>query len=91
MGRPDSTIWPDLPFLPNVNLPSFNSVLTHKRYALNNLRARMQKTMRITNLGVDLLEKLLEWDPKKRISAKYAAIPTNQCAGEASSAALVAH
>jgi len=63
LGTPTDKIWPGFS-----SLPSFKSIkLPHQPY--NNLK---QKFPQLSQHGIDLLNRLLTYDPKKRITAREA-------------------
>ncbi|XP_055813353.1 cyclin-dependent kinase G-2-like [Solanum dulcamara] len=71
LGTPNETIWPGFSKLPGVKV---NFV----KHQFNNLRKRFQKSTAFMGLpvlseaGLDLLNKLLTYDPEKRITADAA-------------------
>lgn len=64
LGRPSEEIWPGFSKLPNVKNLNLNSVQPY-----SNLRAKFRYT---TDLGVDLMQKLLCYDPSRRLTAEEA-------------------
>ncbi len=62
LGNPNPKIWPDV-----VNLPGWNMYLLPK-YPYNRIRQRRYQT-HPTELGFQLLTRLLTYDPSKRLSA----------------------
>jgi cell division cycle 2-like protein len=71
LGTPNDKIWPDFITLPSVKKIKF----AHQPY--NNLRQSFPKISpnggpTVSDLGFDLLNKLLAYDPKRRISADAA-------------------
>lgn len=65
LGNPSEVDWPEYPELPVVKSTNFMI------YPTNTLRKRFPLTM-LTNSGYDLLTKLLEYNPAKRVSAEEA-------------------
>lgn len=65
LGSPSEANWPEYPELPVVKQTNFPS------YPTNTLRKRFPVTM-LTNSGYDLLTRLLEYNPAKRITAEDA-------------------
>lgn len=86
LGRPSEEIWPGFSKLPNVKNLNLGNVQpyvacfllillsrSHFKYCLchrySNLRAKFRYT---TDLGVDLMQKLLCYDPNRRLTAEEA-------------------
>nr|XP_036216809.1 serine/threonine-protein kinase PITSLRE isoform X3 [Bactrocera oleae]XP_036216810.1 serine/threonine-protein kinase PITSLRE isoform X3 [Bactrocera oleae] len=69
LGTPNERIWPGYKDLPIVkNMLSQNSQFAD--YPVSNLRKRFAD--KTTDLGIDLLQGLLTYDPKKRLTAETA-------------------
>lgn len=64
LGRPSEDIWPGFDTLPSAKSINVSSIQPY-----SNLRAKFRYT---TDLGVDLMSKLLTYDPRRRISAEEA-------------------
>ncbi|KAI9555976.1 cell division cycle-2 like protein [Daphnia sinensis] len=64
LGTPNDSIWPGYSELPIVKKASFGN------NPVSNLRRRFSS--RLSELGVDLMQKFLTYDPAKRISAEEA-------------------
>ncbi|MBW0495359.1 hypothetical protein O181_035074, partial [Austropuccinia psidii MF-1] len=64
LGRPSETIWPGFKLLPNANKFDLNSIQPY-----STLR---QKFRYVTEAGIDLMNKLLTYDPNQRITADEA-------------------
>ncbi|CAI4282080.1 BPK_collapsed_G0003750.mRNA.1.CDS.1 [Saccharomyces cerevisiae] len=64
LGTPNEAIWPDIVYLPDFK-PSFPS-MAQKRPITSGTKSRSTR--------IDLLDKLLGYDPINRISARRAAI-----------------
>lgn len=67
LGKPNDKIWPGFSQLPNVEQPSIKAVL-QKAPKFSTLAQKMGG--KISAKGIDLLAKMLAYDPAKRISAK---------------------
>ncbi|CAB0044908.1 unnamed protein product [Trichogramma brassicae] len=63
LGTPNDRIWPGYSKLPMTKKVSFS------QYPVNNIRQRFNL---LTDLGIDLLNKFLTYDPEQRISAEDA-------------------
>lgn len=66
-GTPSEDYWPEMK-----NLPYFNDIFPNKEYKPQLRNYLRKKKARIDKLGVDLLEKMLELHPDKRISCNEA-------------------
>lgn len=64
MGTPSRSEWPAM-----VDLPEYKNVETYPRYEGKKLKAMLP---RLSKSGLDLIERMLQADPQKRISAKEA-------------------
>ncbi|GAC99532.1 hypothetical protein PHSY_007134 [Pseudozyma hubeiensis SY62] len=78
LGRPNTTIWPDLPLWsgvlaaqPQPSNPSSSALRREEHRIKQNLTSAFHPT-KLTPATLDLLFHLLHWDPKQRISAKAA-------------------
>lgn len=77
LGRPNSTIWPELPLWSGLPPPSqpaqpSSSALHREEHRIKaNLTSAFHPT-KLSPATLDLLFHLLHWDPKQRISAKAA-------------------
>jgi len=67
LGVPTDDDWPDFKTLPNARAVVVPSA--PKGFTTRNLRSRLPN---LTSLGIDLLARLVMYDPKKRITAKQA-------------------
>jgi len=69
LGTPDTLKWPTLS-----NLPEYANLLTFPIYTISKLRSHINQLCPSfqSDLGFDLLEKLLEYDPAKRLTAQQA-------------------
>ena len=70
MGRITKEQWPTVEELPNAKLDRVRQVICNPKYKQNTLKNRIM--FKISGQGVDLLSRMLAWDPKQRISALYA-------------------
>lgn len=66
LGSPNAQIWPAYPDLPIVKKATF----THRPYS--KLKARFAE--KLSERGVDLLQRLLTYDPDKRLTAEEALV-----------------
>ena len=64
MGTPTRSDWPGM-----VDLPEYKNVESYPRYEGKKLKAMLP---RLSKAGLDLLERMLQSDPQKRITAKDA-------------------
>jgi cyclin-dependent kinase 8/11 len=69
LGTPDTLKWPTLS-----NLPEYANLLTFPIYTISKLRPHISHLCPSfqSDMGFDLLEKLLEYDPCKRLTAQQA-------------------
>jgi serine/threonine protein kinase len=70
VGRIDRDAWPDVDALPLARTDRVRSVIFNPKYRTNTLTQRLN--WRISRLGVELLGRMLTWDPAQRITARYA-------------------
>jgi serine/threonine protein kinase len=64
MGTPTRSEWSGM-----VDLPEYKNVETYPRYEGKKLKGMLP---RLSKSGIDLIERMLQSDPQKRISAKEA-------------------
>jgi len=72
LGTPNEKIWPDFP-----SLPAAKKLTTARQQPYNQLRRKFPKISPnggpcVSDLGFDLLNKLLAYDPKRRVTAEDA-------------------
>lgn len=67
LGTPDSNYWPEMQ-----NLPYYNEIYPKREFKSQLKNYLRKKKARIDKLGFDLLEKMLELHPGKRISCNEA-------------------